>query len=47
MTVQMKIKFYPDVINYFKELLFYNRYIGKPKIKLTVCSYHVTYGQFG
>ena len=28
-----KIKFYPDLINYFKELPFYNRYIEKPKIK--------------
>ena len=34
MTVQKKTKFHPGVINYFKELPFYNRYIKKPKIKL-------------
>ena len=33
MTVQKKIKSHPDVINYFKELPFYNTYIEKPKIK--------------
>ena len=33
MTVQSKIKSHPDVINYFKELPFYNTYIEKPKIK--------------
>ena len=33
MTVQKKIKSHPDVINYFKELSFYNTYIEKPKIK--------------
>ena len=33
MTVQKKIKSYPDAINYFKELPFYNTYIEKPKIK--------------
>ena len=33
MTVQGKIKSQPDVINYFKELPFYNTYIEKPKIK--------------
>ena len=33
MTVPKKIKPYPDVINYFKELPFYNKYIEKPKIK--------------
>ena len=33
MTVQKKIESHPDVINYFKELLFYNTYIEKPKIK--------------
>ena len=32
-TVQKKIKSHPDVINYFKELPFYNTYIEKPKIK--------------
>ena len=33
MAVQKKIKSHPDVINYFKELPFYNTYIEKPKIK--------------
>ena len=33
MPVQKKTKFYPDVINYFKALPFYNTYIKKPKIK--------------
>ena len=33
MTVQKKIKSHPDVINYFKELPFYNTYIEKPKLK--------------
>ena len=33
MTVLKKIKSHPDVINYFKELSFYNKYIEKPKIK--------------
>ena len=37
MTVQKKKKkkkkFHPDVINYFKELPFYNSYIEKLKIK--------------
>ena len=33
MTVPKKIKSHPDVINYFKELPFYNTYIEKPKIK--------------
>ena len=33
MTVLKKIKFHPDVINYFKELPFYNTYIEKLKIK--------------
>ena len=32
MTVLKKIKSHPDVINYFKELSFYNKYIEKPKI---------------
>ena len=32
MAVQ-KIKFYSHVMNYFKELPFYNTYIEKPKIK--------------
>ena len=33
MTVHKKIKYHSDAINYFKELLFYNTYIKKPKIK--------------
>ena len=33
MTVLEKIKSHPDVINYFKELPFYNTYIEKPKFK--------------
>ena len=33
MKVQKKIKFHPDVTNYFKELPVYNTYIKKPKIK--------------
>ena len=32
MTVQKKIKSNPDVINYFKELPFCNKYIEKPEI---------------
>ena len=31
MTVLKKIKFHLDVMNYFKELLFYNTYIEKLK----------------
>ena len=33
MTVQRKIKFYTYVINYFKELPFYDIYIKNTKIK--------------
>ena len=33
MAVQKKIKSHPDVVDYFKELLLYNKYIEKPKIK--------------
>ena len=33
MTVQRKINFHPYVINYFRELLFYDIYIEHPKIK--------------
>ena len=29
-----KVKSHPSVVDYFKELLFYNKYIEKPKIKL-------------
>ena len=35
MTVVKKIESHPDVVNYFKELPFYNKYIEKPKIKLS------------
>ena len=33
MTVLQKIKSHPDVINYFKELSFYNTCIEKSQIK--------------
>ena len=33
MAVKKKVKSYPDVIDYFKELPFYNKHIKKPKIK--------------
>ena len=33
MTVKEKVKSYPDVVGYFKELPSYNKYIEKPKIK--------------
>ena len=33
MAALKKIKSHPDVVNDFKELLFYNKHIGKPKIK--------------
>ena len=33
MTILKKIKSYLDFVNYFKEHPFYNKYIGKPKIK--------------
>ena len=33
MTVLKKIKSYPHVVGYFKELPFYNKHIEKPKIK--------------
>ena len=33
MTFPKKIKSHPVVVNYFKELPFYNNYIAKPKIK--------------
>ena len=33
MTVPKKIKSHPDVLNYFRELPFYNTYIKKLKIK--------------
>ena len=33
MTVGEKIKSHPDPIEHFKELIFYNKYIEKSKIK--------------
>ena len=33
MTVKEKIKSHPDVVDYFKGLPFYNKYIEKPTIK--------------
>ena len=33
MTALKKVKSDPDVVNYFKELPFYNKPIEKPKIK--------------
>ena len=34
MTVLKKIKFHPGVVDYFKELPFYNKHIEKPRVKL-------------
>ena len=33
MTVLKKAKSYPDVVDYLKELPFYNKHIEKPEIK--------------
>ena len=33
MEVKEKVKSHPDVVDYFKELLFHNNHIEKPKIK--------------
>ena len=33
MTALKKVKSHPDVVDYFKELSFYNKHIKKPKIK--------------
>ena len=33
MTALKKVKSHPDVVEYFKELPFYNKHIKKPKIK--------------
>ena len=33
MTASKKVKSHPDVVDYFKELLFYNKHIENPKIK--------------
>ena len=33
MTALKKVRSHSDVVDYFKELLFYNKHIEKPKIK--------------
>ena len=33
MTAGTKVKSHPNVVDYFNELPFYNKYIEKPKIK--------------
>ena len=33
MTVLRKVKSHPDIVDYFKELPFYNKHIKKPKVK--------------
>ena len=33
MAALKKVKSHPDVVDYFKELPFYNKHIEKPKIK--------------
>ena len=33
MTALKKVKFHPDVVDYFKELPLYNKHIEKPKTK--------------
>ena len=33
MPTSKKVKSYPNVVEYFKELPFYNKHIEKPKIK--------------
>ena len=33
MTALKKVKSLPDVVKYFEELPFYNKHMGKPKIK--------------
>ena len=33
MTALKKVKSHPDVVEYFKELPFYNKHIEKPNIK--------------
>ena len=32
-AIKEKVQSHPDVVDYFKELPFYNKYIEKPKIK--------------
>ena len=34
MAIKEKVKSHPDLVDYFKELPFYNKYIEKPKVKL-------------
>ena len=33
MTILKRVKFHPNIVDYFKELPFYNKHIEKPKIK--------------
>ena len=33
MAVLRKVKSHPDIVNYFKELLYYNKHVEKSKIK--------------
>ena len=33
MTISKKVKSHPNIVDYFKELPFYNKHIKKPKIK--------------
>ena len=33
MTLQENIKYHLDVVHYFKEVPFYNKYVEKPKSK--------------
>ena len=33
MAALKKVESHPDVVDYFKELLFYNKHIAKPNVK--------------
>ena len=33
MVTLKKFKSHPDIVNYFKELLFYNKHTKKPQVK--------------
>ena len=33
MTISKKVKSHPNIVDYFKELPFYNKHIKKPNIK--------------
>ena len=33
MTIKTKIKCHPGIVEYFKEIIFYNKHIKKPKIR--------------